>query len=722
MKNIAFNPWILIKMGLWISSVLLASKRIACSPLMKVVSSNLIFNIYRYPSMVYMMWVVVILLVRRQVMPISLSTHASGQEDSPIQTIDSISRSPIAGRYAVARTETNNGVGGNTVKKYHYSGAKFHRGGWGDLGFETVEVTTELSSSSVVRQVVSEYSQAANDEYRLAGRLLRQRRYATDEQSSTLREISDTANQWQVYLFADTNGGFDEPHYYSLNTDSTTYYDDLNGANRYAESQFALAYGAALPNDCSSESQTPSITAVTSTSIADSYGNIGQKARIVCDTTGKNISSTKQLYSNQTSTSWVLGLVTSKSLTENIIDTAGSRSLTRNSTASYNAAGFMSSEIREPNNNSLKLTSSYLYNSYGSVSSITESWADPGDDGLGFSSRLTTVDETYDAAGERMIITTHPIASHIDSVVYEPVYGRPVMTMAVNGLTTSSQYDNRGRVTQMIDTDGTQTAIRYRTCSTCDTLNSHASYYVHSKTQGQSAIRTYHDAYDREVGSRTRGFDGTYIYNTTEFDSQGRVERTSLPYFNNDTVRYTVNAYDTLNRLTQKTNPDYSTVTISYNGLEQTTTNELNQSQIRLSNGIGQMISSTDPMLTAVNYRYAPFNNLERTEINGIVTSINYDVLGRKLSIVDPDMGTQSFAYNVLGQAYRETDALGQQTKTEFDRLGRQIKRIDNATASGAGSRTHSWVYDTATNGFGQLATVQGFDTDGRAFTESYAL
>lgn len=133
------------------------------------------------------------------------------------------------------------------------------------------------------------------------------------------------------------------------------------------------------------------------------------------------------------------------------------------------------------------------------------------------------------------------------------------------------------------------------------------------------------------------------------------------------------------------------------------------------------MISSTDPMLTAVNYRYAPFNTLERTEINGIVTSINYDVLGRKLSIVDPDMGTQSFAYNVLGQAYRETDALGQQTKTEFDRLGRQIKRIDNATASGAGSRTHSWVYDTATNGFGQLATVQGFDTDGRAFTESYS-
>ena len=72
-----------------------------------------------------------------------------------------------------------------------------------------------------------------------------------------------------------------------------------------------------------------------------------------------------------------------------------------------------------------------------------------------------------------------------------------------------------------------------------------------------------------------------------------------------------------------------------------------------------------------------------------------------------------------------EKDARGQRSAYQFDHYGRVVQRIDDAdnltSSLPASQRTHSWVYDSAPGkGLGLLAAINGFDTRGDVYTESF--
>jgi YD repeat-containing protein len=54
---------------------------------------------------------------------------------------------------------------------------------------------------------------------------------------------------------------------------------------------------------------------------------------------------------------------------------------------------------------------------------------------------------------------------------------------------------------------------------------------------------------------------------------------------------------------------------------------------------------------------------------------MTYDILGRKISTVDPDMGTWTYKYNAFGEMIRQTDAKGQVIDYEYDAIGRLTKK-----------------------------------------------
>ena len=56
---------------------------------------------------------------------------------------------------------------------------------------------------------------------------------------------------------------------------------------------------------------------------------------------------------------------------------------------------------------------------------------------------------------------------------------------------------------------------------------------------------------------------------------------------------------------------------------------------------------------------------------NVITSTIEYDVLGRKLQQSDPDAGTVRYAYNAAGEMICSEDARGMATVTDYDALGR---------------------------------------------------
>ena len=102
-----------------------------------------------------------------------------------------------------------------------------------------------------------------------------------------------------------------------------------------------------------------------------------------------------------------------------------------------------------------------------------------------------------------------------------------------------------------------------------------------------------------------------------------------------------------------------------------------------------------------VDIRISTVPTLLTTDASSNVTTLAYDIRGRKTSMTDPDMGAWSYSYNALGELVSQSDAKGQTTTMAYDVLGRMTSRTE-----AEGSTT--WSYDTATQGKGKLSQVAG--------------
>ena len=80
-------------------------------------------------------------------------------------------------------------------------------------------------------------------------------------------------------------------------------------------------------------------------------------------------------------------------------------------------------------------------------------------------------------------------------------------------------------------------------------------------------------------------------------------------------------------------------------------------------------------------YNYDALDNLvEVTDTNNITTSMSYDVYGRKVGMVDPDMGAWSYEYNAAGNLATQTDALDRDITFAYDDLGRLTEKEHEST------------------------------------------
>lgn len=118
---------------------------------------------------------------------------------------------------------------------------------------------------------------------------------------------------------------------------------------------------------------------------------------------------------------------------------------------------------------------------------------------------------------------------------------------------------------------------------------------------------------------------------------------------------------------------------------------------------------------------YDDLGNLVRTEDSATppnITTVQFDSLGRKVGLQDPDMGDWSYEYDRADRLVSETDAKGQFTTILYDSLGRDsVKQIHDM--GGSVVETVSYEYDqspgTVHNVFpGQLFRV----TDGEGWVK----
>jgi len=351
---------------------------------------------------------------------------------------------------------------------------------------------------------------------------------------------------------------------------------------------------------------------------------------------------------------------------------------------------------------------SHEYNDpYGNGTATMVSGANP-DGGL-FSRRTS---RSYDARGQFPTSTKNALLQE-STATYDPRWGTVLSQTDPNQVAVSWGYDGFGRKISETRPDGTTTSITYAACggsNPCPSFDNGAvaSYTVTTQSSGAAPATTYFDLLGRALRVQAVGLSGATILSDTQYDNQGRVARSSLPYFAADTVRWNTLTYDALGRVAILTEADGGVTTTTYQGptttVEQSGPDIATRSRTSVKNAAGQLVSLTDSLYPSqpTTYQYDALGNLAKViDALGNQTTIDNDLHGRKKSIDDPDMGVWTYRYDSLGELMSQTDNNNQTKAATYDPLGRLKTRT---TLEG----TSTWTYDTATNGIGKIASVTG--------------
>ncbi|MGC9025694.1 MAG: hypothetical protein ACP5NB_12850, partial [Chloroflexia bacterium] len=223
----------------------------------------------------------------------------------------------------------------------------------------------------------------------------------------------------------------------------------------------------------------------------------------------------------------------------------------------------------------------------------------------------------------------------------------------------------------------------------------------------EGVIWTEYDGLGQKVAESVSYLKGAYQYNPN-CNGSGKV---CNPYVSPDTSQpKTQYTYDPVGRVVQVVNPDNTTVQTSYGDWVTAVVDEKGHKVEREADALGRMVyvreytgvSPNVSLYATTTYGYDVKDQLVSiTDAAWNQTLLVYDKLGRKVGMVDPDMGTWSYAYDPLGNLVRQTDARGQRVCFYYDNMNRVVGKIywgtDACPAPGPGvPLSVTYEYDNA--------------------------
>jgi len=338
----------------------------------------------------------------------------------------------------------------------------------------------------------------------------------------------------------------------------------------------------------------------------------------------------------------------------------------------------------------------YAYDEFGNLTSTT--------DALG-RIVMTQYESMFYAFPERV---TNSLG-HTIQYTYDAKFGVVTSTTDPNGKTSSTVYDTYGRATEVRNALGELV-----------TTYSYPDFNSKISTQQNLTSKAYIDGLGRKYKTVATGEDGNSqkdVISETFYDERGFVTTESLPHYIDElssNISYVRYEYDIRGRLV-KTISDFpgegddAESTISYIApLEVETTDPKGHRKGTKKDVFGntlEIIEYTQGGVYHTYYEYDSQNNLVKlTDSQGNITSIQYDALGRKTSMDDPDMGHWEYEYDLVGNLIKQTDAKGQVIEFEYDQLNRLIQKV--LASQGPVPQSIQYLYDLNTNGTGRLSSV----------------
>jgi RHS repeat-associated protein len=333
------------------------------------------------------------------------------------------------------------------------------------------------------------------------------------------------------------------------------------------------------------------------------------------------------------------------------------------------------------------------------------------------------VQTIYDGALHQFPIKVTNSLNQTESYTYDPITNQVLTFINANGLTTRSIYDGLGRVTKVIAPGDTEA---YPTVSNTYNLLSGPPHSLVKKQRvahHQDGVLesdrtldayTFLDGLGRTRQTKTPGASGKQIASgRVDFNKRGLAERiyasvtvahsTSMAVVS-DAVPHSTIEYDVLGRQVKATNTDGTFSTKSYSEWLESTVDENGHKKEALKNSNGNIAEIREfvgdvPYVTT--YRYdTPGNLLGITKSNGEQVSIDYDSLGRKTHMRDPQMGEWRYEYDANGNLVKQTDSKGQVIQMAYDRLS----RLKSKTYPDGKAVTYE--YDAGANAIGRLTKV----------------
>ncbi|MGD8671065.1 MAG: FG-GAP-like repeat-containing protein, partial [Desulfobacterales bacterium] len=336
--------------------------------------------------------------------------------------------------------------------------------------------------------------------------------------------------------------------------------------------------------------------------------------------------------------------------------------------------------------------------------------------------RGNTTTTDYDTATRTFPIKiTYPKTNGIAHVVrneaWDYRFGKVTITKDENGNRTYYDYDEFGRPVRVNSPNGGQVTTTY--------VDDEFPRYVVTKVKENDSGNTidayqYLDGLGRDIQTITFGEDGQSIVTQKLYDALGRNDLTKGPFFAGG-VGYPLEAsglypwqqtnFDLRGRpeIIQNGDGEYGffALIFSYSGLSTTVEDDDEGSKTEIKDYLGRVIrvvEHADGANYTTDYTYNAAGDLltVRDHYNN-TTTIDYDTLGRKTSMNDPNMGYWEYTYDANGNLLTQTDEKLQTVTFAYDALN----RVTSKTYSTAGS-TVTYQYDNLaiSNGRGRLYRV----------------
>ena len=365
------------------------------------------------------------------------------------------------------------------------------------------------------------------------------------------------------------------------------------------------------------------------------------------------------------------------------------------------------------------------YDSFGHVTSTTVSG-----DGISRSSSVM-----YDVATGRFPKSQTDALGYTSTATYDGKTGNILKSTDVNGLVAEYQYDAFGMLIKGISpskltTDTKCDWVAKLPTSGMPNIPDDALYYNYQQTEGAPAQYDFYDKHSNLLRTAVRepqlsSNNNAWLYTDIEYDAFNRVSKKYLPYHGSKN-KFAEYSYVSSGRYTGSVDkfmsPDSSYVIYAYNGKEVSESyyvdESLHSTTRKTVDELGNLLT-TDEEGGIITYQYycgGQVKSVTCSPKNGgapSTTSFEYDAMGNRIKITDPDAGVIRTAYNAFGEVLKHQTAEqanierfpAQYVSTQYDVGGRVISQ---KTVTGSFDENSGAQSDLITYLYSEISPIKG--------------